>query len=292
VVDLTWFLSALAQSTAAIVGLMGAFVFTKVVNNQAAFQQAEREADQLGFRAKELRSECGLRSFTWYNERVRDRALRDFDAWIKKNPMPEDRTELVEQFSFSPFDDPADILEAIEERIESYQPVPPGVRDFSGIVTDWDHHRWLSDKIEEEGKEIWRLYTRVQAHIDRIALFLRRTEQNPYSAPLVPKTIVALGVLFLLGVVYPLGLLPWDPNGSLTIRLRVVLFDNLLSLRGLLLSVVTVVFGGLLWTFYQINRRLVFPNETTALLEAATRSDWYSEYFGRLQTHEGPTQRG
>jgi len=36
-VDWNWFFSALAQSTAAIVGLIGAFVFTKIVNNQAAF---------------------------------------------------------------------------------------------------------------------------------------------------------------------------------------------------------------------------------------------------------------
>ena len=46
--DWNWFFSSLAQSTAAIVGLIGAFVFTKMVNSEGASEAATFRLNDLG----------------------------------------------------------------------------------------------------------------------------------------------------------------------------------------------------------------------------------------------------
>lgn len=66
-IDLSWFYSASAQSAAAIVGLMGAFITTKVLNQSVFIKQLKKEIGETETRIKYVADEI-FRKEEWVNE--------------------------------------------------------------------------------------------------------------------------------------------------------------------------------------------------------------------------------
>ena len=82
--DWNWFFSALAQSCAAIVGLMGAFIFTKIVGNQASFRQRRTDYESLEIEAQRLVQELDRRWFEWYNQKTLEDELVDLQEILRR----------------------------------------------------------------------------------------------------------------------------------------------------------------------------------------------------------------
>lgn len=66
-IDPNWFYSASAQSAAAIVGLMGAFITTKVINQNAFIKQLKKEIDEIETKIDYINDEI-VRREEWVNE--------------------------------------------------------------------------------------------------------------------------------------------------------------------------------------------------------------------------------
>lgn len=113
-IDWNWFFSALAQSTAAIVGLLGAFIFTKILNNEQKYNENKERIQELITHSKYLKKKVKNRYFKWYNERMRENALDEIqdnanEAYEKSNE------ELYQEYNFSPFDNKDAIIKDIQE---------------------------------------------------------------------------------------------------------------------------------------------------------------------------------
>ena len=116
--DWNVFYSSLAQSTAAFVGLLGAFIITKIVNNEQQYNESKVTIEEYLIIANNLRERLKNRSFDWYNERTKesvyDKELfsEDFQAWAH-GPANE---EIYDKYSFSRFDNKQEILKCIETK--------------------------------------------------------------------------------------------------------------------------------------------------------------------------------
>ena len=73
--DWNVFYSSLAQSTAAFVGLLGAFIITKIINNEQQFNENKILIEDCIVTANNLKRRLKDRYFNWYNTRIREKAL-------------------------------------------------------------------------------------------------------------------------------------------------------------------------------------------------------------------------
>lgn len=269
-----WFFSALAQSTAAIVGLVGAFVFTKLVNNESAFQEDMRRLRELLRDGTSLSREIDLVSFEWYNGIKRDRALsRLRDELDDDMPEPNAAETYYRKLAFSAFGDRERALDEIQDQIDSYQ--PSRFPDPSVLV---DPSPILERRIDNTEETIQDLWHRTGDHLRRVDEFRSYAKRQPHSSELVSGTILLLFVLFSIGVIYPLGLLPAEGQLNLSISLAAV-GSSLASFQGLLLMLVAGAFGWVCGSFYLRNEHLKFEGgDYTALWSYKDRGD-YSPYF-------------
>lgn len=293
--DWNWFFSSLAQSTAAIVGLIGAFVFTKVVNNEAT---RDADADRLRELLRDgegLREELSHRSFEWYSERRREAGLRELRRLYEDQDEPVTDPELYFAYiSFSPFDDPDELMEAIESEIEEAESLrrhsTVGYMGFdpSAIVPLTVQQQTLAE--EERIRALW---MRTSDHLRRSIEFVSRARTDPHRSVAIRWTLVLMAALFLVGVIYPLGLLP-APAGGLRLSLGAVLAD-LGTFRWWLLAFVTALFGAVVGWLGWVNETLKVDPDRLAELAAFGEHGDYSDHFATAFEHltrvEAPVTR-
>lgn len=73
--DWNWFFSSLAQSSAAIVGIFGAFIITKVLSNQVSFQEKTARGKTLVADASRLQHRAKNLPFNWCVLRTYESAM-------------------------------------------------------------------------------------------------------------------------------------------------------------------------------------------------------------------------
>ncbi len=98
------------------------------------------------------------------------------------------------------------------------------------------------------------------------------------SSLLVCVSIVAVILLFFSGVIYPLSFLPLDPSAELSISLE-EFWDILFSLKGVLLTMMSIIFCGLMLVFLIINNKLKHDVKVLDELKKYSCIGSYSEYF-------------
>ena len=75
--DWNWFMSSMAQSSAAIVGVLIAFLVSRVLSNGVQYSEIKVHARQLLDRSLEIEEKVGNRRFRWLNRRDMESALGD-----------------------------------------------------------------------------------------------------------------------------------------------------------------------------------------------------------------------
>jgi hypothetical protein len=287
--DWNWFFSSLAQSTAAIVGIFGAFVFAKIISNEAEYNRKLSKLRELKNRAARLVDEAHNRYFHWYNQQVEE---EEVDHLIERFDEPTallTPEEYLDELNFSPYVPVEETLALIREKVDEenqirLNPSPSTYIDpLMRLPVDPSsiHIRSLRRaKIEEERVAIKQLRVEVDDHIRFTKGFFEEVRRNPESSDMISKSILASILLFFVGVIYPLSFMP-IPTGSQPSPS--VSFDAILasffSLRGILLLSVSVIFSGVMLAFFILNKNLSYPSSDLMELERLMSMETYSSYF-------------
>jgi hypothetical protein len=291
--DWNWFFSSLAQSVAALVGVMAAFMIASLLNNQAEFSRKVARTEELLIGAERLRDSAGIRFFAWYNRQQNKEALESVINHM--GDLPELSVEQhYARWGFSKYSPREEVLRSIDETLKRERQLRaakqkqasigglggiggfevPDIKPITSIVSTTAHRQQMSD----EGEELDRLRVEVSHHARLIATHLAKIERNPERSSVIAATLGACALLFVAGIVYPLSFLPVRPGE--TFRLSILaFFEILFSLRGVLLSIVAVVFLALLGVFYRINEGMQHDRAQIAKLRDAGSLGWYSRFF-------------
>lgn len=118
--DWNVFYSSLAQSTAAFVGLLGAFIITKIINNEQQFNENKILIEDCIVTANNLKMRLKDRYFNWYNTRIREKAFEKMEdnSYDVKNILYKSPEIIYNEYKFSEFDQKSEVLVAIKEQQE------------------------------------------------------------------------------------------------------------------------------------------------------------------------------
>jgi hypothetical protein len=312
VTDWNWFFSSVAQSVAALVGVLSAFLIAMLVNNQAEYARSRRRTKGLLIESDRLRQALHDRYFNWYNIRTLSKALEILAYRLKDVETlgaPEDYLPTV---GLSPFMVRAKavpkIAEAVAEEARRRRPKRSSaafdpsaafatspfdlsrLRTQADVITGANADQAEQQELTREREEINRLRTEVRHHVSVIGQHLALIRGNPERSPVAKLAILAVAVLFSAGVVYPLSFLPL-PQHLRLLRLADLsvsaFFQILFSFRGVLLALVWIVFTALLVGLYKMNSALVHPEEEITTLEWNLHLGNYSHYLAVAEENEG-----
>lgn len=317
--DWNWFFSSVAQSAAAIVGIFGAFIITKVVSNQASFKEKTTRLRALHTDGEKLVDSANHLSFAWYVRLNRKYQLEEAEKLLKDNDNL-DPDELYARLNFPRFlprQDAIRDLQAIKERLARAEEARQRkraeeqrrlleltksgeVRARSAFDTLGGFGRAafaeplnIADStilrpyipLEKQRDAIDALEVNIRHHMRTTTDFLQTTKSNPESSPEITWALAMVAGLFLAGVIYPLSFLPtptgWTPGVTLA-----GLWDQVFSLRGLLLITVSSVFLAALTMFGTINYRLRYPLGEIERLKAFTHIGTYSPYYAVAEDND------
>lgn len=286
--DWNWFFSSLAQSIAAIVGILGAFAITSLVSNQADFKRQLGRGHELLARSQQLADALSERYFNWYNKHSMQDLLDSVASDIQREHIHEITAEtLLERHPYSPFVPRDEVLSRVQTCIAiqakeasrprtgfEFNPIPRSIVSPN-----------LSRDLQKEREAIDGLIVEVRHNTRLASQYLGSIDDNPEDSPLVRFAIAACITLFLGGVIYPLSFLPAHPSHAPTLSLQAVL-PTLLSLRGAFLSFTSVVFLVLCAAFVRLSRQLRYPTSLLEPLRPFQQVGAYSEYLAIMVANE------
>lgn len=304
--DWNWFFSSLSQSSAAIVGIFGAFIITKILSNQSVYSEKVHKCRDTLTKCRRVIDAADALYFEWYNKHTNNRQYDKLEELFEDEDYlsPE---QYFDQLNFSDFSPREEILEeiylaierhkkkldaereALRQRAASYQNLNAGFAYVEASPRKLPNlsslNMGLIENLQKERDAIDSVSRDARHHIRLASDMLDSIKGNPESSPQITYALILVTMLFFLGVVYPLSFMPVNPEGDFNISLN-HFFPLLFSLKGVLLSSLSVIFGSVLVMFFWLNISLKHPKETTEKLESFTRIPTYSDYFSIMDKNE------
>jgi hypothetical protein len=299
--DWNWFFSSLAQSAAAIVGIFGAFIVTKILANQGAFAEKSRRIQELIAAGQKIADAASRLSFEWYHRYTSLDELDDLEDLLEKDSTLGPET-LYQSLAFSPYLPRADVLTIIarakanreqhlarekeEARRASEQAGPFAAfrHSMSSKVFQQLDRSHLRPKLQREREGIDALYTEARHHVRLVSDFYTVVATNPESSRTITWSLTLILTLFFVGVIYSLSFMPLPINWKPALSLSEVP-NFLLSLRGALLAAVSLIFSAMLAMFFVMNLRLRYDPVLLEQLAGFRKIGAYSSFFEHRETN-------
>jgi hypothetical protein len=310
--DWNWFFSSIAQSAAAIVGIFGAFIITKVLSNQAKFGEKSVRFRSLRTNASKLVNSANHLSFAWYVRLNRKYELEKAEGLLKKNDDL-DPSQLYAKVNFPLFLARTDALNDLQDlknqraraaekerqrqadaaRQQAELQKIPGLSGLDAFIAmgRGNSERFIDPilpaafmqprpyaELSKERHTIDALEVEIRHHRRTIADFLATTSSNPESSVAITWALAMVAGLFLIGVIYPLSFLPTPTPWTPALEFH-GFWARVFSLRGMLLTAISAIFLAALTMFAVMNRRLRYPPEEVQSLEVFTHIGTYSKYY-------------
>lgn len=298
--DWNWFFSSLAQSTAAIVGIFGAFIITKILSNQAVFDSKKKLVRELTSKSKNLQDEANDLSIDWYNKKIAEWRVERLNAALDKRSdlAPED---LYEELNFSIYQSKEDSISIIESAMDAHR-----LRKEAKAAAMRERARQMMERFYVEPQEL--TIPNITPHFEiesvkaeraKIDAVARNCKQhirvvrdafdsivdNPEHSPQITYTLLLVLVLFYLGVIYPLSFTPAKVDTPISVSISSFL-DIAFSIKGLLLTLVSVVFTIVIGMFFLMNIRMRYSTTELEKLKSYSTLGFYSPHFEIAETNK------
>lgn len=293
--DWNWFFTSISQSAAAIVGILGGFIISKILNRETDFNNNTMLIDQLEQKVADQKRKISIRDFEWYNNQVRIAVMesREYDGLVRSGKEGAGTEELYTAMRFSPYDSESEILDMYRNDCSAQKPGYIGFLKnlkFESAVLSGQKE----SKQENERELLDTAFVSTKALIDEIEKALRKIGNFPKEDSLIKRTLYAVTIMFLAGVIFPLTFTPCsaetDYAAGLTPELVQTYLNSLFSIKDVLLCIVALSFMYIIITFLKKTMTMSIPQKRLDDLRKETVLGHYSPYFvnyerNRVHTH-------
>jgi cell division protein FtsL len=172
---------------------------------------------------------------------------------------------------------------AMLESLKKALPIPnTNFKSFKPLMTSLKppklYNKELFKSLKDERNAINSIITDIYYNIAQINLLKKQVEKNPESSPLVNFSIAISIALIILCIALPLLAMPSD-NSFNFINFSKHLFDNLISVKGFFVILLTGLVCSIFVVFGIKNHRMKYSQNDIKALEEYTKLENYSEYL-------------
>lgn len=287
-IDWNWFFAAFAQCAAGLIAIIGAFIISKLLGEIEKEEVHSSKIDQLIIQYNDLLKRISVRYFDWYDKRNIDYST-DLEEAIKNGDFQglNDEEKLTKLFEIEPdlFGTPS-CLEELNKKIAELTPKTTQLGNGFSIVNNPISLNitpaGLWDKLSKEREAINQLKIESETLIELFDKSRNDISVTQNNLTPIKITIYILGIGLLLTVIYPLHFMPIGVNQNPTLGFSFdLVIDNIFSIKGLLLSLLTTViegiFGYFLWLIKSLEKK--YSATTSRLDEKYFDIASYSQYF-------------
>ncbi len=297
--DWNWFFSSLAQSAAAIVGIFGAFIVSKILSNDSVFRQKIILSKELIVGAEKVVDDADDLYFGWFIKRTNEEAFDDAKKLLDKDIY--DAEQIYDECPFSVYVPREEIVGQIRKMIEDRlsrakkreEELLRKLKAQPGLAIIESVHRplpkmpnpGLLNELNKERDSIDRVIRDARHQIRLISNHLENIQGNPESSLQISYTLILIVLLFFSGVIYPLSFLPLPVDAHIELSLA-SFFPLLFSLKGALLAIVSIIFSIVVAIFFWMNLKMKYSKSIIEKLQSFADISSYSEYFHIMELNE------
>ena len=275
--DWNWYFSTLAQSSAAIVGIISGLLMTKHISNQAAFNDRLRKCKDLERTFNSLKLQADELNILWYNEVITEHALTEVRQYHIKDITPIDEDSIHRiilrhyyNIKFTPYKSYWEVSRLIEKYINIGLTMGRD-RTIGSLITAPDHTQQLL--LDDARKAIDNNRRSVIDHIGNVKEFISESSLKPESSSIFTFMIIICALLFSIGVIAPLLFLPISSPAD-------ILQEGHNLAKYILLLIVAIGFNGVLLYLLLSERILYIKDDTLSALDKFCKPENYSYYYG------------
>lgn len=289
--DWNWFFSSFCQSAAALIGIIGAFIISRLLGISEKINLTISDFDNLVIEYNKIISSICKRRFYWYTKTnvLYDSDLKD---QIKKGEFDKlEKQEILDRIYKSDsnlFKNDKAVLDAFEEVFEKYKPkytnVGNGLSSLNmqsiGILDIVPTGTWDRLRIEKD------LINQLEIDSKTLIQYFEQNLQNlnSFIDTIKPVKIIIflLIIAFPLTVIYPLHFMPMETNMNPLITFEPIkIITQILTFKFLLLLIFFISIESIFCYFYLITTDL--KNKLKIAIEFNSEDlrniENYSEYF-------------
>lgn len=275
------FFVTIAQVSATIVAIWGAFIISKTLNNESAYKRKKAEISSVWNISHVLRMKSNMK-FKEYNYSKR------YDSLIKlKKELSElkklSADDLYLRLDFSWYDNRHDVLKWLRQIIsQDEQEYTKRIEEELKNLNNFDYN---ANQQEHLGVGLQSQYIKVYDNSNKVYFLFKSVENNPESSKIISVSIIILSLMFCLGVIIPMSLIQISTDNNYAIEKLGSLFTfssfykNLFSLKGLIILLITSPFYMLLIYFFCYNLRLKYKPASIEILKEYIEMGAYNIHF-------------
>lgn len=295
--DWNWFFSSLAQSCASIVGLIGAFIISKILNNQSEFSRKGLLIQEAIINTKQLKEEINNKEeiFKKLNELetqkleyqaenfiIPEKDYSDFanTYYNDYKPVPyQDRKVTIDRLSKA--------IDKIMKFRKASEPVNTHSEQSMNVMRKLGmketHYGFFKEPPEDKlfflKEKRVDLVSRINKQCSLNRHLFNMCRDNPESLEWMKDTLILLIGLFFVGVIYPLGCLPagvgefhisYDPR---------IIWSNIYSFRSFILLWPSMIFTGIVMILNKFNAKMKYDKDQIKEIEQYSRPEEFSEFL-------------
>lgn len=156
-------------------------------------------------------------------------------------------------------------------------PQPPNLSPYDTLAKQASLTSLLPE-LERELERIDLVRRKASHQVKLNSNFLRSVNNNPERSLYITATLLLISVLFFAGVIYPVSFLPLTAGQEPSISLSAII-PTLLSLKGAMLSLISVIFCVIPAIFLRLNNSFKYNSEQIKQLKAFCEIRAFSENF-------------
>lgn len=279
--DWNWFFSSFCQSAAALIGIIGAFIISRLLGLTEKISLVISQFENLAIEYNKIKSSLSKRNFYWYTKSTLEYDNTLIEAIQNGNYSKLDRTEILNKI-YSEFrhiyklDDA--VMEAFDKLFYKFNPERPrfyvsGLSIVpSGLSTSLSTEKNAITQLEIEAKTLIQYFNQ------------NRRDLNSFENTIKPLRIIIilLMISFPITVIYPLHFMPIFANQNPSITFNLVAILKLcFSLKALLLSIFFATIEAIFYYFFKLTSQLNYKLKSALINNHENFRDikCYSQYL-------------
>jgi len=284
--DWNWFFSSLAQSSAAIVGVVAAFVISKIINNQSNFDRSKNRLRYLLSQSERFVHQVSITRFEWWSRQMLALTIGRLEEDLARGGTVRSPKEYYVEYDFPIFLKQESVLGKIEKSIAyraagEVSHIPGAIKNDVSVASK----DLLKAQLDREKQRIDLLLADLGHHVRLVSYHYNYTKDNPESSN--GLLILLLGVisLFIIGVIIPLCLTPVNITVTKNINVWMLFSNVLLEMHGILLVPIVVIFVSLLLWLIFVNHGLKYRNEDIVELRKYSELSSYGDALAIMMSN-------